>query len=365
MAFTQGDPLPNITETRTATDTAPKYYTDYLSNLADVGKTATGKTAAESVAGYDPLQTQGYGALPGAVTAGASGLDAAGLTAAEAAKGIQPDRIQALMNPYTQNVVDEMARLSQQNMQQNLLPSMKAGFVGTGGLGSQRYANALGQSMADTQSSLTGQQYGALSKGYSEALKGALDEANLRNNAALTQQKIADAEQQQGIAGASALTKAGAERQGYEQSLLDAPLKTATTVSNLLKGYTQPSTKTETFVGPKAGLYQLSDLDKILSSLTTLGGVATGSGLNTIKNTSKGLLEYLSGKLGSGSSGSSAEDQSAAETARLQRFNDIVNNQREYVGENDAGVSVFYDSASGNYYDTSGDIVPISGGEGE
>lgn len=359
MAFTQGDPLPNITQTTTTADAAPKYYTDYLSNLADVGKTATGKTAAESVAGYDPLQTQGYGALPGAVTAGAAGLDAAGLTAAEAAKGIQPDRIQALMNPYTQNVVDEMARLSQQNLQQNLLPSMKAGFVGTGGLGSQRYASALGQSMADTQSSLTGQQYGALSKGYSEALKGALDEANLRNTAAITQQKIADAEQQQGITGAQALTKAGAEQQAYQQSLLDAPLKTATTVSNLLKGYTQPQTRTETFVGPKAGLYQLSDLDKIMGTLTTLGGVATGNGMNTIKNTSKGLLEYLTGGLGSGAA--AGGDQSAAETARLQRFNDIVNNQREYVGENESGVSVFFDPASGNYYDTSGDIVDLTG----
>jgi hypothetical protein len=349
MAFTQGDPLPNITQTTTTADTAPKYYTDYLSNLADVAKTATGKTAAESVAGYDPLQTQGYGALPGAVTAGASGLDAAGLTAAEAAKGIQPDRIQALMNPYTQNVVDEMARLSQQNMQQNLLPGMKAGFVGTGGLGSQRYANALGQSMADTQSSLTGQQYGALSKGYSEALKGALDEATLRNNAALAQQKIADAEQLQGITGAQALTKAGAERQGYEQSLLDAPLKTATTASNLLKGYTQPQTRTETFVGPKAGLYQLSDLEKVAGTLSTLGGIASGSGLNTIQSAGTSLGNYLKGLI-SGNTGITGG---------------LTIDPDEFAGQNAAGTPVYYDTTTGQYYDTSGNIIPISGGEGE
>lgn len=362
MAFTQGDPLPNITETRTATDVAPKYYTDYLSGLADAGKTATGKTAAESVAGYDPLQVQGYGALPSAVTAGAAGLDAAGLTAAEAAKGIQPERIQALMNPYTQNVVDEMARLSQQNMQQNLLPTMKAGFVGTGGLGGQRYANALGQSMADTQASLTGQQYGALSKGYSEALKGALDEANLRNNAAINQQKIADAEQLQGISGASALTKAGAERQGYQQSLLDAPLKTATTASGLLRGYTQPTTKTETFVGPKAGAYQLSDLDKLLGSLTTLGGVATGSGLGTIQNAGKGILDYLTGNMSNPASGTSTQNQYDSETARLARLNDAITfNPDEYAGVNADGVNVYYDQTTGQYYDPEGNIVAVTG----
>jgi hypothetical protein len=91
--------------------------------------------------------------------------DAAQATAAQAAQGITPERIQALMNPYTSNVVDEMGRLSQENVQRNLLPTMKAGFVGTGGLGGQRYANALGQSMSDIQAGLTGQQYGALSKG--------------------------------------------------------------------------------------------------------------------------------------------------------------------------------------------------------
>ena len=226
---------------------------------------------------------------------------------------------------------------------------MKAGFVGTGGLGGQRYANALGQSMADTQASLTGQQYGALSKGYSEALKGALDEANLRNNAAINQQKIADAEQLQGISGASALTKAGAERQSYQQSLLDAPLKTATSASNLLRGYTQPTTKTETFVGPKAGLYQLSDLDKVAGTLSTLGGIASGSGLNTIQSVGTNLGNYLKGLI-SGNSGITGG---------------LTVDPTEFAGQNAAGTPVYYDTTTGQYYDTSGNIIPISGGEGE
>ena len=120
----------------------------------------------------------------GTMGTGADLATAAGATTA-------PQMVGQYMNPYTQNVVDEMARLSQQNVQRNLLPTMKAGFVGTGGLGSQRYAGALGQSMADIQTGLTGQQYGALSKGYSEALKGALDEAQLQNLAAQTQGKLA------------------------------------------------------------------------------------------------------------------------------------------------------------------------------
>ena len=199
MAFTQGAPLPDIKTTETRTDNAPSYYTDYLQGLSTAGMTALAKTPAQLVAGYDPLQIAGYNNIPSAATTGLPGITAAQTTAEQAAQGITPERIQALMNPYTSNVVDEMGRLTQQNVQRNLLPTMKAGFVGTGGLGSQRYAGALGQSMADIQANLTGQQYGALSQGYTQAEKAALDEASLRNQTAQTQGKLSDIAQTQAL----------------------------------------------------------------------------------------------------------------------------------------------------------------------
>jgi hypothetical protein len=73
------------------------------------------------------------------------------------------------------------------------------------------------------------------------------------------------------------LTKAGAERQAYQQSLLDAPLKTATTASGLMRGYTVPQSQTEQFVGPKAGLYRTSDLSNILGVMSMLGATKEGS----------------------------------------------------------------------------------------
>jgi hypothetical protein len=277
MSFAQGAPLPDIKTTETRVDTAPSYYTDYLTGLSAAGTAAMGRSPTQSVAGYDPLQVAGYSALPAASSAGLPGITAAQDTAAQAAQGITPERIQALMNPYTSNVVDEMGRLSQQNVQRNLLPSMKAGFVGTGGLGSQRYAGALGQSLADVQAGLTGQQYGALSQGYSQALKGALDEASLLNQTAQTQGKLSDTAQTQALTGAGALTKAGAERQAYQQSLLDAPLQTATNASGLMRGYTMPGNQTSTFTGPKAGAYQTSNLQDITGIMAILGAAKEGS----------------------------------------------------------------------------------------
>lgn len=289
MSILQGAPLPDVTVTTTQKEAAPSYYTDYLSGLAAAGS----RGMQTGVAGYDPLQTQGYGALPGAAEAYKPGLSAAEATARSAAGGLDAARIQSFMDPYRTNVVDEMARLQQQNLQRNVMPTLKAGFVGQGGLGSQRYAGALGQTLAEMQANLTGQQYGALSKGYSEALKAAMDEAQLQNEVAKTQLGLARGAQEMGLTGAGALTKGGAERQAYEQSALDAPLKNAVTAAGLLRGYTFPTERTESRVGPMAGAYAQSPLAAATGLIGLLGSAAAGTAgdrmLGALRNL-RGLL---------------------------------------------------------------------------
>lgn len=278
MGITQGSALPDVTVTTTKADTAPDYYTDYLTNLSSAGETAMGRTAAQGIAGMDPLQTQGYGMVPSGASAYQGPLQQAMRTAGTAAAGIDTSRIGELMDPYRANVVGEMGRLQQQNIQRNVLPSMKAGFVGQGGLGSQRYAGALGQTMAEMQSNLTGQQYGALSKGYGDALKASLDELQLQNEAARTQTGLAEKAQSLGLTEAGALTKAGAERQAFEQAKLDYPLKTALEAAGLMRGMQVPTTQTETRTGPLPGAYETSDLANILGILTALGSIRTSGG---------------------------------------------------------------------------------------
>lgn len=335
-SLVQGAPLPDITQTTTTSSTAPKYYTDYLTDLSKSGGTALQKTAAEGVAAYDPLQTKGYGALEDASTAYKGGLSDAETTAKLAAAGIDPQRIKDLLNPYTQNVTDEMARLSQQNVQRNILPSLKAGFVGTGGLGSSRYAGALGQSMADIQSSLTGQQYGALSAGYNKALDSALQELQQQNQAAQTQAMLAQKEQELGLTGAGALIKGGAEQQAYEQSKLDYPLKTATAVSNLMRGFQVPMDQTQVFKGPKAGMYQQSPLDTALGLGAFIGSTAGGKVGSTLKD----IWGQIFGK--------------PASTAQPGSF-------FSYIGQNANGQDVYWNSATMGYVDANGFPVDPTG----
>jgi len=294
MAFTQGAPLPDIRQTETRADVAPSYYTDYLSDLATAGSQAIDKTAATGIAGYDPMQTLGYGKVADAAKAYAPGLTSAGETAATAAGGLDPTRITALMDPYQKKVVDEMARLQQENIQRSIMPSLRGAFVGRGDLGSQRYASATGQTLGDLQRNLLGQQAGVLSAGYQNAMKAALEELDLQNRAAQTQAQIAKAEQELGLTEAGALTKAGAEKQAYEQAKLDYPLKQATSAAALMRGFQVPTTQTSTFVGPKAGVYQTSPLANILGVLSTLGAVRGGS---TGDSALRGIFDFFKSKI--------------------------------------------------------------------
>lgn len=302
MALTQGSPLPDITTTATKTDVAPDYYTNYLTDLSQAGQTAMARTPQEGIAAYDPLQSLGYETLPEAATSYVPGLSAAQQTLGRAAQGVTGERVQDLMNPYTKGVVDEMERLQQQSLQRSILPTLKAGFVGSGGLGSQRYASALGQTMGDVQRNLLGQQTQALQSGYSEALKTALGELPYLTQAGQQQAQAAKLEQDLGLTGAGALTKAGAERQAYEQSLLDYPLKTATTASGLLRGFQVPTTQTTKEVGPgTAGQYKKSDLENIMGVLSLIGaagGGTTGAGGNALGIGTNKVFDWAKGLLG-------------------------------------------------------------------
>jgi len=151
------------------------------------------------------------------------------------------------------------------------------------------------------QRNLMGQQYGALSQGYGNALKAAMDELNLQNQAAQVQGKLAEMEQSLGLTGAGALSKAGAEKQAYEQAKLDFPMKTATDAAALMRGFQVPTTQTEKFVGPKAGMYQTSPLSNILGVLSTIGGIKGGSaGDKLIGSVLSGFKDLFSGGEGGG-----------------------------------------------------------------
>jgi len=300
MGFLQGNALPNVTETQTTTDKLPDWYTNVASGLSSVGQDYLKKTPDQLTAAYDPMQTQGYGQVAGAAGAYKPGLASATQTANAAAAGITPERLQQLMNPYTQNVVQELARQSGLNLQRNILPQITGQFVGSGALGSSRYAGALGQAMTDTAANLSGEQGKLLSSGYSDAMKNLLQEQQNQVAAGKLQGDLAAQEQALGLTGAKALTTAGAERQKYEQQKLEAPLTAASNVAGLLRGYTLPNDKTQTTVKPgQQGQFGMSDFEKLGSIVSVLGGTDKTKFLEGLKNAGNNVKGYITSFIGS------------------------------------------------------------------
>jgi hypothetical protein len=284
----QGDAPPNVQTTRETATVAPQYLTDYLTDLAKAGQTALDKPADSLVAPLSNLQTGAIAAAPTALTRYQTPLDSA-LTAGQAGSDVSQADISKFYNPYENAVVGGMATQSATNVQRNLMPQLKAGFVGTGGLGGTRYANALGQTMGDVNTSLLQEQNKARQTGYQSALDAALREMSGQTASASALTNLGTAEQNAATTGLKSAMDMGAIEQAQKQAEINAPLTNATNVAALMRGYTYPTTVTEKYDGP-ASAYGPS----ILSQIGGLGGLLA-SGVNS-KDT--GWLDKLTKWIG-------------------------------------------------------------------
>jgi hypothetical protein len=204
------------------------------------------------------------------------------------------------MNPYTQNVVDQIRLANQQNIQQNLSPGITAGAVGGGQFGSQRGANALALGISNANIGALGQQAAALQSGYAQALaaaqaqranqlnagstagtlqnqfntnrvtagqvagNAATQQATNQRDVGTAQASLADQTQKQGLADVNALSTLGANEQAVNQARVTAPLDILSKQAGVMSGANIPTTTNTTF-NPST-----------LSSIATLGSTAGG-----------------------------------------------------------------------------------------
>lgn len=321
-SLTQGSPLPNITQTATTTTQGPSWYNQYLQDIAGTGSSALTKateTPQSMVAGFSPLQTTAFENAPSVAMGYQTPLNTAEATATQAAEGITPGAIQSYMNPYTTNVVNEMARLSGENMNRNILPGLRAQFAGTGGFGSKRYAGATGQTLADIQANLTGAQQGALSTGFTTAADLANKNAQTKILAANALNQQAQTEASAGAQGLKDLTDLGALQQAREQAVINAPMTAASQAGNVLSNLKVPTTVGEVKNAPVPGAYSNSPLSQIagISSLfaSNAGGTSAASGLLRSLLGQENYDNLLKqGVLGSFKSGPSAGDSTGDST---------------------------------------------------
>lgn len=292
----QGSQLPSTTTTTQAQTVAPEFYTNYLQDIANLGQNAVQQGG---VAGLSPLQQQAFQMAPetsfaGAGTAGtaANMLTAAGNTTA-------PSVVNQYMNPYTTNVVDEMARQSNLNVQRNILPALRAMGVSSGGLGSTRMANVSGQTLADIQAGLTGQQYNALSQGYKDAITAAQEDLRRQSQAGSSLTNTASTQSNIALNALKNLSDLGSLEQAQGQRILDYPMAQAEKFAKLLQGYNIPMGETKQTVQPgQQGQFTNAPLAQIAGLLTALGAFGQGFGGGTTSSLSD-ILSGLTDKINS------------------------------------------------------------------
>ena len=268
--FDAQTPTP-VTLTGTNTATAPQYLTDYLTQLAQTGQQQLGQTGNQLVAGLPQNLQDLYGGAQGTLDRYQTPMDQSLQTLQGAAQGVSGQDISRFYNPYEQDVVNEMGRQSALNVQQGMMPALKAAFAGQGGYGSQRYASAMGQAMGDVQSDLYGNQAKLRSEGYKSALDAALKDRGYDIQAGQGLYGLGQAEAQSAQSALKTLGDVGTQQLGYEQSKIEAPLTRAQNVAQIMRGYTYPTTQTEVkqqlpSAYPPSPLTQIAGLGSLVGS---------------------------------------------------------------------------------------------------
>jgi len=271
----QGDALPNVTTTTQTQATAPEFYTNYLQDIANLGQNAVQQGG---VAGFSPLQQQAFQMVPDLAFSGAGSMGAASQLYGQAGATTMPDVVADYMNPYTMGVVDEMGRLQQRSIQENILPNLGAAAAGSGQFGSRRQAQVTGNSLRDLQSDLLGKQMLALQQGYGEAGKFAQADLSRALQAGQGFTQLGQEQQQLGLGGLKAMSEYGGQQQALGQKMLDYPMAQAQAFSQLLKQYQVPGGSIQQKTGPESGAYSNSPLSQIAGLLTGLGAFTRGMG---------------------------------------------------------------------------------------
>lgn len=264
----QGDPLPDVVTTKESKQIAPEFYTNYLQDIANLGQNAIQQGG---VAGFSQLQNQALGMVPDVAFSGQGSLGAASKLLGQAGTTTVPDVVSDYMNPYTSSVVNEMGRLAQRNIRENVLPNLGGAAIGSGQFGSRRQQQVTGNVMRDLQADLTGKQLQALQQGYTEAGKFAQSDLDRALNAGRSFTTLGQEQQQLGLGGLKAMYDYGAQEQALGQKMLDYPMAQAEAFSKLLSNAKIPMGQVDQTVGPQAGAYSNSPLSQIASLLAGLG----------------------------------------------------------------------------------------------
>lgn len=235
----------------------PDWYTNYamdiLSGQQAISGAAPNVYQGPRIAGFTPEQLAAFGQTGAAAGAyqpslgkaeeaatGALGMSATGAAAPYLGAAGAPSTgfLSTFMNPYSEMVAERVGDMGRRTLTEKLLPAIGDQFVGAGGYGGSRQAEAIGRAVRDTQESISAEQAAVLERGYGQSLTAAQNEANRMAGLAGTAGNLAQSDragalagssqlgglaemaQRLGLTGAGSIADVGATKQAQEQQNL-------------------------------------------------------------------------------------------------------------------------------------------------
>jgi len=306
----------------------PDWYTNYAMDILSGQKAIAGAPynvfEGARLADFTSDQQAAFDKIRGATGAYAPGLGAAQDTAQGAlsrsvAGAAQPylgaasqsasNTVTDFMNPYSELVAQRVGDLGLRNLNERLLPAIGDQFVGAGGYGGSRQAEAIGRAVRDTQEGISAEQAAVLERGYGQALQGAQSELsrqgalagtvgqltqadiNAQQTGAMQLGTLAEMQQRLGLTGANALAGSGALQQGFDQQNMSTayedflrqqgyPQEQIDNMTKTMKGVSVAVPTAQTEMGYKGtGEYTPSTLSTIGSGASTIAGILAQLGV--------------------------------------------------------------------------------------
>ena len=314
-----GSPPPSTTTYGTTTSGLPTWYTDYaqaeMSKSNAIASEPYQVYGGPRIAGATADQTGAYQATRNNAGSWQGGMNAAGgneTTAASmnpyaaantnltSASQSGASGMAGYMNPYTQDVNNNLAKQAGLNLSQNILPAIGSAYTQSGQFGSSRMQDSTGQAMQNTQQQLLGQQSQNLNNEFNNAatfsqndlsrqaqigqVQGNLTAtgqqglANIGSNQAL----MAGQRQNYGLKDAASLDAIGQEQQGLTQQNLNTaygdfrdqvqyPWQQLSNMNSILKGINVPVSQSRTETAPNLNMQ--TGLSSLVGGLSLLNGL--------------------------------------------------------------------------------------------
>ncbi len=151
---------------------------------------------------YDLYKNQSLTPYSGQVVAPTTALQQQaqqGTQAVVGGLGNYAQNMQQFMNPYQDQVVNQLATLGNRNLTENLLPQLQTQFGGAGQFGSKRMTDFMNRAVRDTQDTILQNQQNAMNTGWQNANQAMAQnfQQNLTGNQMLNQLGTEDWNRQQ------------------------------------------------------------------------------------------------------------------------------------------------------------------------